>query len=295
MVSISATIPADALTAGVLGTERSGHGVVIREDGLIATIGYVVSDAQSLWITTSDGRVVPGLVVSYDYESGFGLVRPTMPLNAPPVPLGSASNLRLNDPVLVLGSRDTSDVVSARVVAKQEFAGRWEYVLDEAIFTAATHPNWAGTALIDRHGSLCGIGSLLLQGLETERGSVSANMFVPIDLISSIVDDLCEFGTRRDPARPWLGLLVQDDDDELVVVGIFRDCPAEQAGCRPGDQILSVDGEPLNDLARLFRRIWSMGPAGTPVPLSVMRDGKTLDLNVVSADRNLYFHRGTAH
>lgn len=296
LVSISAAIGEHALTASVLGTERSGHGVVIRPDGLIVTIGYVVADATELWITTHTGDVLPGVVVSYDYESGFGLIRPTRPVHLPALPLGSVRQLNDGDPVMVLGSRGDTDLVSARVVARQEFAGRWEYVLDEAVFTAPTHANWAGTALIDKHGALCGVGSLLLQGLETASGAVAANMFVPIDLLAPIVDDLCDLGTRRTPARPWLGLLVQDEDDgALTVVGIFRNCPAEQAGCEPGDQIIAVDGEPIEELAQLFRRIWAVGPAGVDVPVTLRRGDEMLTLSIRSADRNLYFDRGTTH
>lgn len=293
IVSIKARIPEDAMSAGLLGTERAGHGVRIRDDGLIATIGYIVNEAETIWIGSRDGTIVPGVAIGYDFESGFGLVRPTLPLPGPAIEIGSAASLSVGDDVLVVGSDAHDDGLAAEVVAKREFAGRWEYLLDEAVFTAPPHENWSGAALLDTRGRLCGVGSLAVQNFEIDDTPMTVNMFVPIELLMPIVDDLCEQGRRKSPARPWLGLLIDDSQDRLMVVGVYRNCPGDKAGLRPGDLIVGVDGTPVDDLAALLRRVWRLGSAGTDVPLSVVRNGEEFETVVRSADRALFQRKGT--
>jgi S1-C subfamily serine protease len=295
MVSIKTLVPDDAMSASLLGTERTGHGVRIREDGLVATIGYLVHEAESVWIGSLAGDVVPGFVVGYDYESGFGLIKPSMPLKGPVALIGSAQPLAVGNPVTVAGAGRENAAIEARVVAKQEFAGRWEYLLDEAIFTMpALDQNWSGAALIDQYGRVCGLGSLVIQGFELEDSVEDVNMFVPIDLLLPIVDDICQYGRRRAPARPWLGVLVQENqDDQLTIVGIYRDCPADRAGLKPGDVILSVNDQPVAGLANMFREVWRIGQAGVEVPLRVMRDSQRIDKVVKSDDRASFQRIGT--
>jgi S1-C subfamily serine protease len=294
LVSIKTIIPDDAMSASLLGTERTGHGARIRDDGLIATIGYILHEAESVWIGTRDGAAAPGFVVGYDFESGFGLVKPSMPLHGPTIELGSAATLGFGDPVTVSGSGDEDQIVHARVVAKQEFAGRWEYLLDEAIFTAPAHESWSGASLIDSAGRLCGTGSLVIQGFATGTDIETVNMFVPIDLLVPIIDDMCQHGRRSAPPRPWLGVLVHEDqDDRLTIVGVYRDCPADRAGLKPGDQIISIGDEPVTGLANMFRRVWRMGDAGVEVPVGVQREEETLRKIVASDDRAGFQRIGT--
>ncbi len=291
LVSIKTLVPDDAMSASLLGTERTGHGARIREDGLIATIGYVVHEAETVWIGSRDGTTVPGFVVGYDFDSGFGLVKPSMPLEGRVIEMGTTATLAINDPVFVSGCGGPSQVVDAHVVAKQEFAGRWEYLLDEAVFTAPAHESWSGAALIDRDGRLCGIGSLVIQGFEDGIDTQTVNMFVPIDLLKPIVDDICQYGRRRAPPRPWLGVLVHEDqDDRLTIVGVYRNCPADRAGLKPGDQILTIADHPVSGLADMFRQVWKLGEAGVKVPIAVQREAETLS-KVVDSDDRVGFQR----
>jgi S1-C subfamily serine protease len=292
IVSIRAHVPEDAMSAGLLGTERIGHGVRIRDDGLIATIGYVVHEADSVWLG-SRSAAVPAFVVGYDFDSGFALVKPSLPLDGPVMNLGSAKTLAVGDAVSVVSSGGTEHLTEAYVVAKQEFAGRWEYVLDEAVFTAPPHDSWSGAALVDAGGKLCGIGSLVIQGFEVKGSLTTVNMFVPIDLLVPIIDEIVENGRRLAPPRPWLGMLVHDDRQDLTVVGVYRNCPADKAGLRPGDVIVGIDGEPVAGLAGMFRRVWSLGSAGVEVPIRVLRDTEKLELLVRSADRAGFQRKGT--
>jgi len=293
IVSIKARIPEDAMSAGLLGTERMGHGVRIRDDGLIATIGYIVNEAETIWIGSRDGTTVPGVAIGYDFESGFGLIRPTLPLAGSAIEIGSAESLDVGDDVLVVGSDAHDDGLAAEVVAKREFAGRWEYLLEEAVFTAPPHDSWSGAALLDVRGRLCGIGSLVVQNFDIDDTLTTVNMFVPIDLLVPIVDDICERGRRMTPPRPWLGLLIDDSQEQLMIVGVYRNCPGDKAGLKPGDLIVGVNGSPVDDLPTLLRRVWRLGSAGAEVPLTVVRDEERFEAVVHSADRAIFQRKGT--
>ncbi len=286
VVSLRTRIPEDALTAPVLGTERSGHGIVISDNGLVLTIGYLIAEANSVWLVDGRSVTAPGHVVAYDQESGFGLVQTLQPTGWPAVPLGSSGALAVGEDVLVAGYGGLESAIHAKVHAKREFAGYWEYVLDEAIFTAPAHPNWGGAALIDRSGRLAGVGSLLVQQSDREGNTSGINMSVPVDVLKPILADLMRFGRRATPPRPWLGWLVQDIDDKLVVAGVYDDCPADAAGLKVGDAIVAVDGQPVSGLADLFRRIWALGDAGVVVPLDIRRGNSSYRAEVDSVDRD---------
>jgi S1-C subfamily serine protease len=295
VVGIRTTIPADAFTAETLGTERAGNGVLIRGDGLVLTIGYLITEAEALWLHLSDGRVVPGHVVAYDQVTGFGLVQGLARVELPALSLGDSGRARLGERVVTAGFGGRERSIAARIVAKQEFAGYWEYVLDEAIFTAPAHPFWGGTALIGSAGDLIGIGSLQLQGA-TQRGPAGhLNMIVPIDLLKPILDDLLTLGRASRPPRPWLGFYATELEDKIVIMGLAGNGPAQRAGLRTGDLVLAVAGREVSDLASLFRRIWLLGEAGVDVPLTLHREGDTFDVTVTSGDRNRFLKTPRLH
>ena len=295
VVGLHATIPSDAFTADTLGTERAGNGVFIRGNGLVLTIGYLVTEAENIWIALSDGRSVPGHVLGYDQESGFGLVQALAKLDVPTLPIGDSAAASLGERVVIGGFGGRQRSVAARIVAKQEFAGYWEYVLDEAIFTAPAHPNWGGTALINPAGDLIGIGSLQLQHAGERGQTQNINMMVPIDLLKPIVDDLLKFGRRNAPPRPWLGLYATEVEDRLVIVGLAERGPAKQAELHVGDIVLSVAGKDVRDLASFFRRIWALGQAGVEVPMAVYRDGETLQMRIKSSERSRFLKGPSLH
>jgi len=283
VVGLHSIVPGDAFTADTLGTERAGNGVLI-DDGLIVTIGYLVTEAETVWLHLADGRVVQGHVLGIDQESGFGLVQAFGQLDLAPLPLGSSAATALNDRIVVGGIGGRTRSLAGRIAAKQEFAGYWEYLLDEAIFTHPAHPNWGGTGLISAAGELIGIGSLQL---EREHGGKSEhlNMNVPIDLLKPVLEDLRKFGRVNKPARPWLGMYVTEIEDKIVAVGIAPRGPAARAELRTGDVILAVKGETISDSATFYRKLWALGDAGVDVPLTLYREGETFDVVVTSTDR----------
>jgi S1-C subfamily serine protease len=290
VVSLQASIPEDAFTAPILGTVRAGSGVVIRDSGVVLTIGYLITEADAIWLTTAGGTAIPGHALAYDQETGFGLVQALGRLNAPAMPLGRSSALRPSDAVILAGGGRRQSV-AARVIGKQEFAGNWEYLLDEAIFTAPAHPFWGGTALIGEDGTLRGIGSLHVQQV-TESGSPrDINMSVPIDLLVAILPDMLAYGRTRKPPRPWLGLYTAELEGKIIVARLAERGPAAAAGMKEGDVIWSVRDESIASLSDFYRKIWSSGSAGCEIPIEVVREGRTVWLRVKSADRNAVLKR----
>ena len=285
VVGLSAVIPADAFTAEILGTERAGNGVLIRNN-VVLTIGYLITEAEAIWLTLFDGRAVPGTVLAYDQETGFGLVQALARLDVPPLPLGSSGQARVGDAVVIAGAGGRKHSLAARIVSKQEYAGYWEYVLDEAIFTTPAHPNWGGTAVIGAGGELIGVGSLQLQQAQGAGTAGHLNMSVPIDLLKPILDDLMTMGRPNHPPRPWLGLYATEVEDKLVIAGLAKSGPAARANLRVGDMVLAVAGTKVDSLGGLFRQIWSVVQAGVEVPFTIYRDGRTFEAKVTSADRS---------
>lgn len=294
VLMVHAEIPEDAFTASALGTERMGSGVVVGADGLVLTIGYLITEASTIWLTTTEGRVVPGHALAYDQTTGFGLVLPLGRLEVPAIERGASSALNVADDVIVIGHGGLAHSLKAKIIARREFAGYWEYVLDEALFTAPPHPEWGGTALIGQDGRLLGVGSLLVQ--EAVSGhTFDANMFVPIDLLEPVLSDMVRLGRPAGPPRPWLGLYATELREHLVVNNLAPRGPAYRAGVRLGDQVLEVAGVPVSSLAELFRKIWSVGPAGSYIPLTLGRGEDTLQVRIQSADRNDFLLKPRQH
>jgi S1-C subfamily serine protease len=283
VVGLHSIIPSDAFSADTLGTERAGNGVLI-EDGLVLTIGYLITEAETVWLHIGDGRVVPGHALGVDSVTGFGLVQALGRMDLDPLPLGSSAAAEVGDRVVLGGAGGRTRSVASHIAAKQEFAGYWEYLLDEAIFTHPAHPNWGGTGLISNRGELIGIGSLQLER-EREGSAEHVNMVVPIDLLKPVLDDLRKFGRVNKPARPWLGLYSTEIDNKVVVVGISAKGPAARAELKAGDVILAVNGEKVSSQTGFYRKLWSLGPAGVDVPLTVYHEGVTFDVVLASIDR----------
>jgi S1-C subfamily serine protease len=283
VVGLHAIVPEDAFSAATLGTERGGHGVMI-DDGLVLTINYLITEAETIWLHLGDGRVIEGHPLGVDQESGFGLVQVLGHLDLEPIGIGSSAAAQVGDRVLVGGVGGRTRSLAGRIAAKQEFAGYWEYALDEAIFTHPAHPNWGGTGLISASGELIGIGSLQIERA-TEGRSEHLNMMVPIDLLKPALDDLRKFGRVNKPARPWLGVFTAEVEDKVVVAGMSPRGPAARAELKIGDVILAVKDQPVASQRDFYRRIWALGSAGVDVPLTLYREGDTFNVTLASTDR----------
>ena len=283
VVGLHSIVPSDAFTADTLGVERAGNGVLI-DDGVVLTIGYLITEAETVWLHLSDGRVVQGHPLGFDQETGFGLVQALGKIDYPVLEVGSSKAVEVGERVVVGGAGGRTRSLAGRIAAKQEFAGYWEYVLDEAIFTFPAHPNWGGTALISSAGKLIGIGSLQLERAREGKNEY-LNMIVPIDLLTPVVDDIRRFGRVNRPVRPWLGLYSTEIEDKIVVVGIAPKGPAARAEIKTGDVVVAVKGDRVSTLASFYRKVWALGNAGAEVPLTLYREGVTFEVRVNSSDR----------
>ena len=295
IVKLDVKVPSDARSAQTLGSERSGSGVVIDGSGLVLTVGYLVLEANDATIGLADGRTASAEPIAYDHESGFGLLRARRALGVKPMELGDSRKLKERDPVLVAGHGGKEMVSPAYVVSRRDFAGPWEYLLEEAVFTAPAYPNFGGAALIAADGRLVGIGSLMVPDAIRPGIAVPGNMFVPIEKLTPILADLLATGRNAGPHRPWLGLRTDEYRGRLFVEGATAGAPAAKAGLKHGDLVIGVAGKPVTGMADFYRKVWALGEAGVTVPLQVL-DGVTVrDVRVISIDRYHWYRSGTTY
>jgi serine protease Do len=296
IVKVQARAIPDARSSATLGAEREGTGIVIGEDGLVLTIGYLIIEADEVSLVDQHGRMLPARVVGYDHVSGLALVRTLVPLDAAPVRFGDSSSVAERDPVMIVNYAGPGDVTLAWVVSKRAFTGNWEYMLDSAIFTAPPALNWSGAALIDRNMKLVGVGSLIVREASTIGETVvPGNMFVPIDTLKPILADLVRTGRPAGAARPWLGVAADEVQGRLVVSRVSPDGPGDRAGIKAGDIILGVGGDGVRTQAEFYKKVWSRGPAGSDIPLRVLQGVDVRDLAVHSIDRIEYFRSKTTY
>ncbi len=294
IVKITVHAIPNARSNATLGNEREGTGIVIGENGLILTIGYLIVEADDVSIVDSKGRTLGARVVGYDHATGFGLLRTIAPLAVKPVPFGDSGKLAERDPVMIASSGDDS-VSFAYIVSKRPFSGNWEYTLDQALYTSPPMMNWSGAALFDRDGKLVGVGSLIVREANDEEPRIPGNVFVPIDLLKPILADLERTGRRAGPPRPWLGVAAEEISGRLVVARVSEGGPADRAGIKAGDIILGVGTEVVRTQPEFYKKVWALGAAGTVVPLKVLQGVDVKDVPVESIDRVDYFRARTTY
>lgn len=290
VVQVKAKILPNARSLATLGAQRQGSGVLVRE-GYVLTIGYLVIEAEAIEVISGDGKAVPATLAAYDHASGFGLVRLVAPLAGKPLPLGDSTALAERDAAMIAthGGRDGLNLVY--VVSRRPFSGSWEYQLDAAIYTYPPVQNWSGAALIGPKGELLGIGSLIVPDAGGPGTQSPGNMFVPIELLKPILEDLIANGRAAGPLRPWLGLNAEELRGRLFVARVSPEGPAERAGLQSGDMVIGVGGESVASLADFYRKVWARGAAGVEVPLRVLQGMQMKDVSVRSIDRLQYFRQ----
>ncbi len=287
VVGVRVTAADDARSIATLGKERAGSGVLINKDGLILTIGYLMLEAQDIRIVTQDNKTLPAVAVGYDLATGFGLIRPLLPLSdVAPVDLGSQASVQAGEPLMAaIGSTDTNveaDVSMTRLVSKRAFSGSWEYHIDSALFTSppvmAGNGNHSGAALFNQKGELLGIGSLLVMDAMGQNRRMPGNMFVPVDLLKPILTEMERSGTSRLSIRPWLGLTSSDASGRVQVLRVSDDSPAQKAGLKGGDVVLAIDGSKVTSLEAFYKKLWDRAGPEDPVRLTVLQGA---DVNTV--------------
>jgi serine protease Do len=284
----------NARTKATLGPEREGAGVVIAPGGLIVTIGYLILEADSVEVVDHAGKSVPAAVVAYDHATGFALLRANSGLNAKPVTLGKSGDLTAMQRVLIASGATEDNVSMAYVTAQRPFAGYWEYAIDKAIFTSPPRTDHSGAALISRDGELVGIGSLVVADAGIPGARLPGNMFVPVDLLKPILDELTKTGRTRAGIKPWIGINSAEEDGRVKIIRVTEDGPAEGAGLKVGDLILAVGGQKITGLDELYKRIWSAGNPGTTIALTVLQGVEVKQISVKSMDRMEFLRKRPA-
>ena len=288
MISIKSRIPDNAATAGFLGTEREGAGVRIQSNGLILTVSYLVLEATEIWLTNHRGQTTPGHIVAHDFESGLCLLLPSTPIGHEYLTMATTKEVSRGDE-LTIYNNTSGPPLPCRILSTAEFVGRWEYLIDHALYTLPACDDWGGAALVTGNNELLGIGSLFLEFPSADQSKLFGNMFVPVELIAEHVHDIYSAGRRHSPPRPWLGAFIDADDEGLVISGLYPAGPAATAGLEPGDRILTIAASPIQTTSGFLRTLWGLGDAGVEVPLWVERDGQRIEIVVNSADRCDYF------
>jgi S1-C subfamily serine protease len=294
IVKLGIRVPPEARTAQTLGIEREGTGVVIDDAGHILTIGYLLLEAESIIVITGDGRVLPAGVTGFDHATGFGLVRVTQPPGCGPLAMGRSADARELVPVVIAAHSAAGGLSDACIISRRAFTGWWEYALDDAIFTAPARDNHSGAALLNAAGELIGIGSLWVGDALDGGVAFPGNMFVPIDLLQPILEDLKTHGRRGGSARPWLGVYSEELRQHVVVTQVLRDSPAERGGLRRGDIVLAIGGQAIGSQAEFYHTLWASGAAGVEVTLQVWRNKAVRELSVRSIDRMEYLRPWTS-
>jgi len=295
IVRLSSEVPEDTFSARTLGTERQGNAILLNDEGILLTIGYLVVDAHKITLHAKGGQAIRAELVGYSHESGFALIHALSPLDIPHVEMGTAEDLMTGEPVIIVPYGGVDHSISAEVVSRREFAGSWEYMLDSAIFTAPIHPNWSGAGLLRRDGTLCGVGSLWVNDAEEGQNESPGNMFVPIDLLKPIYESMVSTGLAQGPHRPWLGMYTAEAMGRLFVSGVIPDAPADIAGVEPGDLVYGINDDTAKSLPELYRKLWSVGDAGTNIILNLRRDGEDIDVTVETDSRYSFIEKRSNH
>ena len=295
IVKVQARAVPNARSSATLGPEREGTGVVIGDDELVLTIGYLIVEADEVNLVDQRGRTLPARVVGYDHATGLGLVRAVVPIGASPMPFGDSAKLAEREPVMIVNHAGVGDVTLAYVVSKRPFTGNWEYMLEQAIFTAPPALNWSGAALVNKDLKLVGIGSLIVREAGVGDTSAPGNMFVPIDILKPILADLVKTGRRAGTSRPWLGVSADEVQGRLVVSRVSPDGPGDEAGIKVGDIILGVGGDAVRTQVEFYRKVWGRGEAGADIPLRLLQGVDIKELSVHSIDRIDYFRPKTTY
>jgi len=286
VVGIEVRAAEGALSAETLGRERAGTGVVIGADGLVLTIGYLVLEADRVQLTTQDGRSHPARLVAYDLATGFGLVQSLLPLrDVVPAPLGAVETLAAGQRLLAITGGEDGDVANVQVVSRRPFSGYWEYHIDGALFTTPPVPNHSGAGLFNHRGELVGIGSLFVMSTMGGERRLPGNMFVPVDLLRPVLEEMRTTGTTRASRRPWLGLNSTDQGGRVQIVRVNREGPADLAGLRPGDVVLAVAGSKVETLEAFYKKLWEQTSPQGEIELTVLQGADVRTLRLRPTDR----------
>ena len=277
-VQITSRAVENASSARTLGKVRQGSGVVIGTDGLILTIGYLILETEQIEIRTHQQKTYPAQVVAYDQATGFGLIKPLIPLQGvEPVKLGKLLDQKTDTELWVVSAGSSVFSSPTKLIDVRSFTGYWEYHLDSAIYTSPPVVNHSGAGLFNLKGELIGIGSLFVQDVMPagNPSSLAGNMFVPVELLEPIFKNMLQNGTGPNSQRAWLGINAVEKLGRIQIVRVTPESPAQSAGLSPGQWLLGLNGKPVESLSAFYKQLWAIPINSESAQLTIF-DGKTI-------------------
>lgn len=277
----------------------AGSGFIISDDGLILTNNHVVDDADTIRVRLADKREFTASVVGTDPQSDVALIK-IDGKNLPTLALGDSNKLEVGEWVIAIGSPfELSQTVTVGVVSAKGRSRMGINDYENFIQTdAAINPGNSGGPLLNIHGKVVGINTAIFS---RSGGYMGIGFAIPINMAKSVEEQLRSKGKVT---RGWLGLAIQDMNEDLaqsfgvskaegiLVAEVTKDSPAEKAGIRQGDILLSLDGKKMVDVTDLRNRI-AMTTPDSKVTLQIIREGKKKDIHVTIAEQPAHFSRAT--
>ncbi|GAB4465236.1 MAG: Do family serine endopeptidase [Burkholderiaceae bacterium] len=268
-----------------------GSGVIATADGYVLTNNHVVQAADEILVALGDGRRVEAKLVGADPETDLAVLRIEAP-NLPAITFGRSETLRVGDVVLAIGNpfnvgqTVTMGIVSALGRTGLDLSRYESYIQTDA----AINQGNSGGALVDTHGNLVGINTAIFS---RSGGSIGIGFAIPTAIITQVMEQLIKtgkvvrgyFGIEPEDITPeMVDALKLPRKDGVIVRGVQRSAPAGKAGIEPGDILLSINGEPVQDTPRMLTQIAQLAP-GSVARVKVLRSGKELEIAVTVGER----------
>ncbi|NWG31117.1 MAG: Do family serine endopeptidase [Rhodocyclaceae bacterium] len=269
-----------------------GSGVVVSADGLVLTNNHVVESADAIEVALADGRKFEARLVGADPESDLAVLKITTDKPLTPIIFAPPNTLRVGDVVLAIGNPfGVGQTVTHGIVSALGRTHLGINTFEDFIQTdAAINPGNSGGALVDSNGNLVGINTAIYS---QSGGSMGIGFAIPVSLAKNVMEQIIKTGTVT---RGWIGVEVQDMTAELaesfgvkseegaLIAGVMRNGPADKAGVRPGDILVSVAGKPVKDAQVMLELIAAL-PPGEKARFGLLREGKPIDVEITIGKR----------
>ncbi|CAH2932010.1 MAG: Outer membrane stress sensor protease DegQ, serine protease [uncultured Paraburkholderia sp.] len=268
-----------------------GSGVIVSSEGYILTNQHVVDGADQIEIALADGRTTNAKVIGIDPETDLAVLKVNM-TNLPTITLGRMEQTRVGDVVLAIGNPfGVGQTVTMGIVSALGRNHLGINTFENFIQTdAAINPGNSGGALVDVNGNLLGINTAIYS---RSGGSLGIGFAIPVSTARSVLESIITTGSVT---RGWIGVEPQDVTPEIaesfgldqksgaIVAGVLKNGPADRVGIKPGDILMSVNGQEITDTTRLLNFIAQIKP-GTPAKVHLVRKNHEMDVDVIIGKR----------
>jgi Do/DeqQ family serine protease len=281
----------DALGGEAQRATNLGSGVIVNASGYILTNHHVVAAADEIEVALSDGRKLLAKVVGNDPETDLAVLRVNSE-SLPAIVFGDSERLRIGDPVLAIGNPfGVGQTVTSGIVSALGRSGLHINTFENFIQTdAAINPGNSGGALVDAQGNLIGINTAIYS---RSGGSMGIGFAIPASTAKMVLDQIVKSGAVT---RGWIGVEVQEitpalaesfklgDTRGTLIAGVLRGGPADRAGVKPGDVLVSVNNSTVSDPQNMLNVVAALQP-GSSATMKLRRQAQALELSVTVGRR----------